>query len=212
VAGAAVALACYLLLTLLGTAIGLSVHDRVADRSFNIGAVVWAILVTAGSLFLGGFIASQMTTGENKFEGALYGILVWAVVFALLITIVSRVVGSGFSALIGLANPVSNVAASPGWEENMRKAGATDADIDRAKAEINNLPERARNAINDPANRQQVEENATRAAWYTFLGTLVAMIAGALGGYIGAGPTFRLFTIRADRGAAFTRRDTFVRT
>jgi hypothetical protein len=60
VAGAAVALAVYLLLTLLGTAIGLSVHDRVADRSFNIGAVVYAILVTAGALFLGGFVASQM--------------------------------------------------------------------------------------------------------------------------------------------------------
>jgi hypothetical protein len=212
VAGAAVALSIYLLLTLLGTAIGLSIHDRVGDRSFNIGAVVWAILVTAGALFVGGFVASQMTTGENKIEGVLYGMLVWAVVFALLITVLSRVVASGMGALIGLANPVSNVATGPGWEDNMRRAGATDADIDRARTEINNLPERAKTAINDPANRQQAEENATRAAWYTFLGTLVAMIASALGGYVGAGPTFRLFTVRVDRPGTFTRRDTFVRT
>src|SRR5262245_58599796 len=99
-AGSGIAIALYFLLTLLGTAIGLSVHDRVADRSFNVGAVIYAILVTAGALFLGGFIASQMTTGENKIEGVLYGVLVWAVVFALLVTVLSRVVASGMGALI----------------------------------------------------------------------------------------------------------------
>jgi hypothetical protein len=213
VAGAAVALAIYLLLTLLGTAIGLSIHDRVADRSFNIGAVVYAILVTAGALFLGGFVASQMTTGENKIEGALYGLLVWAVMFALLLTVVSRLVASGMGALIGLANPVSNVAANPNWEAQARANGATDADIANFRNNVQTAPEQIRNAINDPANRQAAEENATRAAWYTFLGTLIAMAAGALGGYAGAGPTFRLFTVRVPATAtAFDRRDTFVRT
>ena len=214
VAGSGVALAVYLLLTLLGTAIGLSIHDRVADRSFNIGAVVYAILVTAGALFLGGFVASQMTTGENKMEGTLYGVLVWAVVFALLLTVVSRVVASGMGALIGLANPVSNVAAGQNWEAQARANGATDAEIAQFRSNVQNAPENVRNAINDPANRQLVEDNATRAAWYTFLGTLVSMLAGAIGGYVGAGPTFRLFTVRVDRvtGATFDRRDTFVRT
>jgi hypothetical protein len=213
VAGAAVALAVYLLLTLLGTAIGLSIHDRVADRSFNIGAVVYAILVTAGALFLGGFIASQMTTGENKIEGALYGLLVWAVMFALLLTVVSRMVASGMGALIGLANPVSNVAANPNWEAQARANGATEQEITQFKNNVQTAPEKIRNAINDPANRQAAEENATRAAWYTFLGTLIAMACGALGGYAGAGPTFRLFTVRVPAtAAAFDRRDTFVRT
>jgi hypothetical protein len=212
VAGSALALAVYFLLTLLGTAIGLSIHDRVSDRGFNVGAVIWAILVTAGSLFLGGFVASQLSTGENKIEGALYGLLVWAVVFALMITALAAFVRSGFSAVIGLANPVSNVVASQNWEQTARQNGATDADIERSRAEMKNLPERVQNAINDPANREAAEKNATAAAWYAFLGTLIAMLAGAVGGYIGAGPTFRLFTVRVDRAATFERRDTFVRT
>ena len=67
--------------------------------------------------------------------------------------------------------------------------------------------------MNDPANRQAIAENATRAAWYSFLGTLISMIAAGLGGYVGAGPTLRLFTLRAEpAGVAFERRDTFVRT
>jgi len=42
---------------------------------------------------------------------------------------------------------------------------------------------------------------------------LIDRAAGALGGYAGAGPTFRLLTIRVPAtAAAFDRRDTFVRT
>src|SRR5438270_743742 len=81
VAGSMLALAVAFLLTLLGSAIGLSVHDNVNGRNMAVGGVIWAVLVTAGSLFLGGFVASQMTTGEKKVEGLLYGLLVWAVVF-----------------------------------------------------------------------------------------------------------------------------------
>jgi hypothetical protein len=68
------ALGTYLLLTLLGAALGLSINDRVSDRSLTIGAVVWTILVTAWSLFVGGFIASLFTTGENKYEGVVLGL------------------------------------------------------------------------------------------------------------------------------------------
>src|SRR4051794_12765683 len=78
-AGSVLALAMYFLLTLVGTALGLSIHGRVNDRSLAIGAVVWAIIVTAWCLFVGGFVASQFTTGENKFEGTVYGFLVWGV-------------------------------------------------------------------------------------------------------------------------------------
>src|SRR5215213_9384167 len=88
-AGAVLALATYLLLTLVGSAIGLSVHGRVSDRGLATGAIVWAVLVTAWSLFVGGFIASQFTTGENKFEGAVYGLLVWGVVLGMIVLLMA---------------------------------------------------------------------------------------------------------------------------
>jgi hypothetical protein len=47
-------------------------------------------------------------------------------------------------------------------------------------------------AGNDPATRQAAEEHATRAAWSSVLGTMLAMVAAAVGGYMGSGPTFQL--------------------
>src|SRR5262245_56358635 len=83
-----------------------------------------------------------------------------------------------------------------------RANGATDADIQNFRTNVQSAPENIRNAINDPANREQIERNATQAAWYTFLGTLLSMAAAAIGGWIGAGPTFRLLTIRVPGTAA----------
>ena len=215
VAGSLLALATVALLNLLGTAIGLSINDNVSGRSLAIGGVVWAVLVTAGALFLGGFIASQMTTGENKMEGVLYGLLVWALVFGLLMFIAARTVQSGLLAMVGMANATATAQASSGttWDQNLKNMGVPQSEIDRVRASIPDATARANEAANNPETQRQIEENATKAAWYSFLGTVVSMIAAALGGYIGAGPTLRLFTVRVQpTGAAFERRDAFVRT
>jgi hypothetical protein len=193
-AGAVLALATYVLLTLLGAALGLSINDRVSDRTMSVGAVVWAILVTAIALFLGGFFASLFTTGENKFEGVVYGVLVWGVVVGLIVTLLALGLRAGFGAMVGVANSAA-VASDGNWEQRARQSGATDADIERARASISNLPANVREAMNDPATRQAAEENATKAAWYSVLGTVVSMIAAGLGGLVGAGPTFRLLPI-----------------
>jgi hypothetical protein len=205
VAGSMLALAVSLLLTLLGSAVGLSVHDSVNGRGLAVGAVVWAVVVTAGSLFLGGFIASQLTTGENKIEGALYGLLVWAVVFGTLMFLAARATQAGFTAMIGMAN-ANNAAPANGvtWEDMARQAGASPEEIDRVRKTI---PERT--GLAGPAVN---EDNATRAAWYTFLGTLVSMLAAAVGGFVGSGPTLRLFNMRVQQPGAMEQRGTFVRT
>jgi len=195
-AGAVLALATYLLLTLVGTALGLSIHGRVSDRGLAIGAVVWAVITTAWSLFVGGFVASQFTTGENKIEGAVYGFIVWAVVFAMIVSLLAAGVRAGFGAMVGVANTAGTVANVNGnWEEIARKNGATDADIERARSDMTTAPVTVRNAINDPANRQAAEEHATRAAWYSVLGTVISMLAAGFGGYVGSGPTFRIVSI-----------------
>jgi len=211
VAGSLVALAVWTLLVLLGSAIGLSVHDNVNGRGLAIGAVIWAILVTAGSLFLGGFIASQMTTGENKLEGALYGVLVWAVMAGVLMYLAANRYSAGLSGMMAMAN-TNNTAAANGltWEEMARQSGVPANEIDRMRATIPDATARSREAAND---QNRVDDNNTKAAgWYAFLGTLIAMAAAAIGGYVGAGPTLRLFTVRVQQPATFDRRDTFVRT
>ena len=215
VAGSLLALATFFLLNLLGSAIGLSINDNVNGRSLAIGAVVWAVLATSAALFLGGFIASQLTTGENKVEGILYGLLTWGLVFGMLMFLAAQASRAGLTAMVGMANTANSTAAANGttWEELARNSGVPQNEIDRMRSTVPNATARANDAANNPETRQQIEDNATKAAWYSFLGTLISMIAAALGGYIGAGPTLRLFTVRVRQpAAAFDRRDTFVRT
>jgi hypothetical protein len=203
-AGAVLALATYLLLTLVGTALGLSIHGRVSDRGLATGAVVWAVLVTAWSLLVGGFVASLFTTGENKFEGVVYGLIVWAVVFAMIVGLLAAGVRAGFGAMVGVANTAGSVAAANGnWEDLARRNGATDTEIARARADMSSAPASIRDAVNDPA---------TRAAWYSALGTVLAMLAAGIGGYVGAGPTFRLVTVDGGPAPATRRRAAAVRT
>jgi hypothetical protein len=207
IAGSVLALSLYFLLTLLGGAIGLSVGDKVDPRALGIGAAVYAIVITALCLFIGGGLASQLTAGENRREACVYGLMVWAVVFAMLLWLMASGVRAGFNAMVGVATAGTAAATAAGqnttqadWEEAARRAGYTQQQIEEFKQRAKDTPAQVREAVNDPNNRAQAEQTArevgdatTRVTWYTFLGTLVSMLAAAAGGYFGAGPSFRLF-------------------
>lgn len=78
---------------------------------------------------------------------------------------------------------------------------------------MNTAPVDARAVAEDPATKQKAEqaareaaEVATRVTWWAFLGALLSMLAAGAGGYIGAGPTFRLFTLPITSAASLPRR------
>ncbi len=98
-AGAAVAFAIYFLLYLLGAAIGLSVSDDVQRENLGIGAGIWAIVTVIVAFFVGGWVTSRCTVGEDRLEAVLYGAIVWGVVFFLLLWLGSDV-SMGFSAMV----------------------------------------------------------------------------------------------------------------
>lgn len=209
VAGSVLALALYFLLTLFGGAIGFTISGSTTSQTLGIAAAVWAVLVTAVCLFIGGFVASQLTVGENKTEAMMYGLLVWAVVFAMLLWLMATGVRVGFNAMVGVATSGSAVATATAqnttqedWEAVARRAGFSQQQVDDVKQKAKDAPAQAKQAIDDPATRQRAEavahdagEAATKVTWYTFLGTLVSMLAAAAGGYVGAGPTFRIFAV-----------------
>jgi hypothetical protein len=118
---------------------------------------------------------------------------------------------AGFSGMVAMANTGNTTAAANGmtWEDMARKSGVPQNEIDRMRGTVPDATARAREVAND---QNRLEDNATRAAWYSFLGTLIGMAAAAIGGFVGAGPTLRLFTVRVQQPATFDRRDTFVRT
>jgi hypothetical protein len=204
-AGATLALALYSLLTLLGGAIGLSVSGSVRSDNLMTGAAVWAILTTALSLFAGGYVTSQLTVGENKSEALLYGVIMWAVMFAMLLWLMASGVRGGFNAVVGLAyagGAVAKDTTAQDWETAARQAGVSQEQIDEWRRKAKDAPESARRAAEDPANQQAAAEAVTKASWWAFGGTLLSMIAAAAGALAGSGPTFRLVPV----GYAHTRR------
>ena len=111
------------------------------------------------------------------------------------------------------ANAVGQNVSQADAEDLARKMGISQQQIDEAKAKVKNAPAEAGAAANDPATRAQAErkaeevaqktgEVATRVTWYTFLGTLISMLAAVFGGMAGAGPSFRLFAVPAARHTA----------
>lgn len=216
-AGAALALAVYTLLTLLGGAIGWSVSGDVRSENLLTGAAIWAILTTVISLFVGGFVASQLTVGENKIEAVMYGLITWAVVFVMLLWLMASGVRAGFNAMVGLAyagEAVAQGASAQDWEAAARKAGVPQAKIDELRQSVADAPEKAGKAVRNPENQQAAAEVATQATWWAFVGTLLSMIAAAAGALVGAGPSFRLIAIgsRPIGGVMYEESRTPVRT
>ena len=81
-AGAMIALAIYLILTLLGTALSLEVAVRgrtIID--LQMGAGIYSVASLLLAMFFGGWATSRLAVGESKLEAVLYGIILWGVLF-----------------------------------------------------------------------------------------------------------------------------------
>jgi len=184
VAGAVLTLAIQLLLGILGAAVGVSVGDQVNSSNLQTGAIVWAILTSVASLFIGGLVTSLLTERENKVEAAISGIVMWAVVFAVLLVMGAAGVRGGLSVMAGVSD-ANRTGTESGWEASAKQAGVTQQQIDDWRAKANNTAQ-------DPQAQQAARDAAKRFTWYAFAGTWVGMIVAAVGGYVGAGPTFRV--------------------
>ena len=209
VAGSVLALSLYFMLALLGGATGMSISDKVSASNLGTGAAIYAIIVTVVCLFLGGYIASQLTTGENKIEGSLYGVFVWATVFAALLWLMAAGVKVGFNAMIGVATAgtvATTNTAQADWEAIARQNGVPQDKIEEWKAKSKDAGNTAKAAVENPMNQQAAADAATRATWYTFFGAWLSMMAAAAGGYVGSGPTIKMLSVSVDRVRPDSRR------
>ena len=126
-AGSAMALVTYLILSVLGTAIGASAVDPLHEGNplsgFGTGTGIWLFVTTLVSLAAGAFVAGR--TSPNR--GGLHGLLSWAVTTLLttwlVISVASGVVGLAGSAVgKGLSLAGNGIAAAaPGIGENVKQ-------------------------------------------------------------------------------------------
>lgn len=201
IAGAVIAVACYIALTLLLAAIGVSMTDAgVRANSVAVGVLVAMIVTMALSLFVGGWVAAQLTVGENRQEAALYGLLTWGAVTAFSVMIVGAGVRAGYFAVVSGAMVAQNERA-PSFEEGMKQLGYTDAQIAQAKSTF--TPAAVRDAANNPENQEAARKAAMYSAWTALVATMLSMAAAVGGALVGRGMTFRIFpvaTVRRDSG------------
>lgn len=189
-AGALLALALYFLFTVLGGAVGLTVNERVDPSKLRLAAVLWTAATISVALFVGGLVTSLFTVGENPREAVIYGIIMWALLFSMLLALSAAGVRAG-SSMVAWAR-VGRADAAAGWEDAARSAGVPAEQIEQWRKAA-----RERAGGEAPGNEAALQETATRLAWYTFGGIWLSMLAAALGAWVGAGPTFRVVEVRA---------------
>ena len=175
-AGAVVSIAVYLVMTLLGAAIGLSVRD--GTQSVGAGPAIWAVVTTAVSLFTGGWVAARSVVGETTGEAVIHAVIMWGVVMAMIMWLVAAGARAGFSAMIGFSQFSDSTGRS--------------ASVEDMRQRLNSAVATTESGSQDPATRQAFLERAKEATWWTLLGTVASMAAAVAGGFFGGGTTVRL--------------------
>ncbi len=183
VAGAVVAVAVNLVLTLFFAALGLTIAEAgVRDGVVGTGALIAALVGIVLSLFVGGWVSTQLTAGESERESVLYGILTWALVVGFSLAIVGMGARAGYFAIVG-GSMIGQ--QNPAVQQKIESARAT---AEQKQAEV----------ANDPAAQDRAEKAAIGASWAALVGIMLSMAAAIVGAMCGRGAAFRLIpTVRA---------------
>lgn len=185
-AGAMVALSIYIVLSMLGVALGIEAAVRRGDATPGAGTAVYAILTLLVSMFFGGWATSRLAVGESLLEAILYGLILWGVLFLGMVWLLSAGVRTGFGALVGASTGAYSITrdaaeagpASPGdmvdavrkrydaelggdqLAEDLKKAGVSEEQAKKAQTEIRSRLDRLRS---DPTSaKDQARELADK--------------------------------------------------
>jgi hypothetical protein len=157
-AGAAVGVAIYTVLALLGVAVGLTTADGSDLRDVGTAAGIWAFVSLVIAMFFAGWVTTMCTVGETRTEAVLYGVVVWAVTATLLMWMAAEGVRVG--------------------REIMQNAGPSNATA--SQETTNEVPNQSNaSADNDQDGDPQI------AAWWSFFGTAISLVAAIGGAMLG---------------------------
>jgi len=190
-AGMAVTLAVFMLLTAAGTAVGLSLSDRADRDSLVTGLGIWGMITALLAFFSGGCVTSRCTAGESKTEAMVYGTILWGATMAVLLWTAGGAVRTGLGAALGSANVVASADGPRGnWEDTARQIGLTREQINRLRVEAESGAD--------------ARAMSARAAWWSLAALVASLLASVGGACASAGPA------PAFGGFLFRRRTTSV--
>ncbi|MEN6337677.1 MAG: hypothetical protein ABFE01_25775 [Phycisphaerales bacterium] len=141
-AGTFVSLAIFLTLQILGAGIGASTIDLTgretsSPSAYGIGAAIWWLITGLIALFIGGWVAGRLGWLPHKIDRMLHGLTTWAffyvVMFYLLTTTLSALVGGSLSMLGKTASAAGQAATSPQAQQMAQQQGIN---LDTIKQQI----------------------------------------------------------------------------
>ncbi len=150
-AGMVIAVVVQLVLSLLGTGIGMSTIDPLRysspdASSFGLGAGIWWVVSSVLALFAGGWVAGHLAHSSDRTDALLHGLLTWGVATIVTVYLLASVVGSvarGGANLLGKAASVTAAGAAavagPASDMAKRQIDASGISLDTVKSQVQQL-------------------------------------------------------------------------
>jgi MFS family permease len=187
IAGVILSSIVYLIMSVLGAAIGASLLSPLSQpnplHGFGFGSGVWVIVTTVLAVFIGSYFAGRCT----PVLGWLHGLLSWAVMTLLIVFGMTSLIGGAVSTLGSVTATSAQVGATA--------ANQTSPDasmMNSAKQQVQGAVASAASAASSPEAQQdalQAADTATRgvarASWFSFaalvVGAIIAIVSGGAG-------------------------------
>jgi hypothetical protein len=193
-AGAMVALTIYVVLTMLGVALGIEVAFRGASVDLGAGTAIYSIVVLLLAMFFGGWATSRLAVGESKLEAVLYGLILWGVLFIGMVWLLASGLRTGFGALVGAASGAYSTDEGridlDRVARDLKQAGVDEATVtkyrgyyERVRANPGAATEVGRELSGEAGARQV----ARQASWWSLAGALVSLAMVIVGSLVGSG-------------------------
>jgi len=136
--GFLIAVGVFMLLTVLGLAIGISSADigqGANPTGLGIGAAIWSGLTLLVALFVGGMVATRTGMVYGKAAGMAEGALIWVLFILTLVYMASSGIGMLSSGVLSALGGVTQGAASA--VKNVDVASLTSGDVSQITARLN---------------------------------------------------------------------------
>lgn len=200
-AGAMIALTIYVVLAMLGLALGIEVAMRRPADRLGTGTAIYSIVSLLLAMFFGGWATSRLAVGESKLEAVLYGIILWGVLFAGMMWLVTAGLRTGFGAMVGVASGAytdsSGSVDVDRITRDLKNAGMDEATVNKYRTyyeRVRNDPSETadvgREVSRDPEAQQtgrEAAEAARQAAWWSLVGVVVSLGTVVFGALVGSG-------------------------
>lgn len=189
-AGAAAALAMWVLLYALGLALGLSTVDPKDTDTLRASGVftgIWGLATPLVALFIGGLVAGRSAGPLSRGGGAIHGLVVWSLTALAGLYLVVNLFGNALGSAVAVGqNVASQAIAQPGTDGTAQDAEGTEpaagvvGDVEKTIGRV-----QAKAAQNIKQGAIQAAPKTGTAFWVVFgallLGALAAIAGGAAG-------------------------------